>query len=133
MLVYQRVTHGKLWSHFIFPGEIPRCSGWKSLQTSVDSSFFLVNHHFLVLKPPFFYGFLWISIREITMNLVHLPSPHRLQSEVWLFAVALPLTWHSAQSSDGQLLGGAKDSEGLKMGFAVDKSKAIINHPPDSY
>jgi hypothetical protein len=80
-----------------------------------------------------FYGFLWISIREITMNLIHLPSPHRLQSEVWLFAVALPLTWHSAQSSDGQLLGGAKDSEGLKMGFAVVKSKAIINHPPDSY
>ena len=75
-----------------------------------------------------FYGFRWISSREITMNLVHLPSPHRLVSRrcgclLWLFLsrgippnLLMASCWVEA-----------KDSEGLKMGFAVDESKAIIN------
>ena len=63
-------------------------------KASVDSAFFLVNHTFLCLKSPFF---LWISMEfygflavKITMHLIHLPSPHRLQKQrcgclLWLF------------------------------------------------
>ena len=46
-----------------------------------------------------------VELAEIIYHhLIHLRSPAPAR-KVWMFAVALPLTWHSAQSADGQLLG----------------------------